>query len=133
MKKISSILLTLSAIFLFAAAAFLFQCPKMDNGAYMNCHKANMAVAFISCIIVILGFLLFFMKERIVSILLSGIIALASVISAIVPGIIISLCMMPEMTCRAVFRPVDMICSLLILVFAVINLFISIKKENTKR
>jgi hypothetical protein len=37
------------------------------------------------------------------------------------------------MTCRAVFRPVDMICSLLILVFAVINLFISIKKENTKR
>jgi hypothetical protein len=129
MKKISNIISTAASVFLFASAAFLFQCPPMDNGMYMNCHKANVTVAIISCIIVILGIALFFIKERRASALLSGVSAAAAVICTIVPGTLIQLCMMPEMTCRAVFRPIDIACSIIILVFAVIRLFFVIKEQ----
>jgi hypothetical protein len=36
--------------------------------------------------------------------------------------------MMPEMTCRAVFRPTDIICSIIIFLFSIIGLILS-KKE----
>jgi hypothetical protein len=86
-------------------------------------------IAVISCIIVILGIALFFIKGRGVSALLSGVSAVAALICALVPGILIQLCMMPEMTCRAVFRPIDIACSIIILVFAVIRLFFVIKEK----
>jgi uncharacterized membrane protein len=124
MKKICNTISTLAAIFLFAAAAFMFKCPKMESGAYMNCHKANVMVAIISCILIVLNILLFLIKNRNVSSIISGLVILASIVSAIVPGIIISLCMMPEMTCRAIFRPVDVICSILIIAFTAVSLFI---------
>jgi hypothetical protein len=124
MKKICNTISTLTAVFLFAAAAFIFKCPKMESGSYMNCHKANVIVAIISVILIILDILLFLIKSRNVSNIISGLIIVASIISAIVPGIIISLCMMPEMTCRAIFRPIDVICSILIIAFTAVSLFI---------
>jgi hypothetical protein len=127
MKKICNAISTLTAIFLFVAAAFMFKCPKMENGSYMNCHKANVIVAVISCILIVLNIILFLIKNRNVSTIITGLIIALSIISAIIPGIIITLCMMPEMTCRAIFRPVDVICSILIIVFATVNIFI---KEN---
>jgi hypothetical protein len=127
MKKICNAISTLTAIFLFVAAAFMFKCPKMESGSYMNCHKANVIVAVISCILIVLNIILFLIKNRNVSTIITGLIIALSIICAIVPGIIVSLCMMPEMTCRAIFRPVDVICSILIIVFATVNIFI---KEN---
>jgi hypothetical protein len=124
MKKICNTISTLAAIFLFAAAAFMFKCPKMESGAYMNCHKANVMVAVISSILIVLNIVLFLIKNRNVSTIITGLIIVASVICAIVPGILISLCMMPEMTCRAIFRPVDVICSILIIIFATVSLFV---------
>jgi hypothetical protein len=56
--------------------------------------------------------------------------AIASVICGIIPGIIIHLCMMPEMTCRAIFRPTDIICSIIIFLFSIIGLIFS-KKEKS--
>jgi hypothetical protein len=90
----------------------------------MNCHKANVMVAIISVILIVLNILLLIIKKTNVTNIISGLVILASIISAIVPGIIISLCMMPEMTCRAIFRPVDVICSILIIVFVTVSLFI---------
>jgi uncharacterized membrane protein len=124
MKKICNTISTLTAVFLFAAATFMFKCPKMESGSYMNCHKANVMVAIISVILIVLNILLLLIKKRNVTNIISSLIILASIISAIVPGIIISLCMMPEMTCRAIFRPVDVICSILIIVFTTVSLFI---------
>jgi hypothetical protein len=38
--------------------------------------------------------------------------------------------MMPEMTCRAIFRPTDIICSIIIFLFSIIG-FIFNKKEQS--
>jgi hypothetical protein len=123
MKKIFNTISTLIAVFLFAAA-FIFKCPKMEDGSYMNCHKANVMVAIISVLLIVLNLLLLIIKNKIASNINSGLVILAGVISAITPKIIINLCMMPEMTCRAIFRPVDIICSILIIVFVAVSLFI---------
>jgi hypothetical protein len=40
--------------------------------------------------------------------------------------------MMPEMTCRSVFRPVDVVCSVLILIVASIRFFAVIKDRKSK-
>jgi hypothetical protein len=132
MKKICNILSILAGAFLFLAAAFLFQCPPMESGAYMNCHKANLAVMVLSGLIVLLGIVLMVTGKRAISVWLSAVAVLAAGISAITPGVLIQLCMMPEMTCRSVFRPVDVVCSVLILIVAAVRLFAVIKDGKSK-
>jgi hypothetical protein len=117
-KKITSIIITLAALILLAASMF-FQCAAMEDGTYMNCHKANITVAVLSGVIAIAGILSFIVKETIKKLVLLGITAVLSVINAVVPGVVISLCMMPEMTCRAVLRPVTILCSLIICLSAI--------------
>jgi hypothetical protein len=131
-KLITGIISVLVGIFLFLAAAFLFKCPPMESGAYMNCHKANVAVTVLSGIIVLSGLILTFTDKRVLSILFSAVAILAAVISAIAPGILINLCMMPEMTCRSVFRPVAVVCSVLILIAAFIRFFAAINHGTSK-
>jgi hypothetical protein len=130
MKKICNIISILAGAFLFLAAAFLFKCPPMDSGAYMNCHKANIAVTFLSGFLVLSGIVLIFSKKRVVSVWLSAIAVLAAAVSAIIPGILIQLCMMPEMTCRSVFRPVDVACSVFLLIVAAIRFFAVLKDKT---
>jgi hypothetical protein len=98
----------------------------------MNCHKANVAVTVLSGIIVLSGLILTFTDKRVLSILFSAVAILAAVISAIAPGILINLCMMPEMTCRSVFRPVAVVCSVLILIAAFIRFFAAINHGTSK-
>jgi hypothetical protein len=131
-KPVTGVISVLVGIFLLLAAAFLFKCPPMESGAYMNCHNANVAVTVLSGVIVLSGIILIFTENRVVSILLSAIAILAAAVSAIVPGILIDLCMMPEMTCRSVFRPVDVVCAVLILIAAAIQLFAAINDRKSK-
>jgi uncharacterized membrane protein len=133
MKKITSVITILAGIALFLASAFLFQCPKMESGAYMNCHKANEAVAVLACLIVVGGIALLFGKKRGILILLSAVVAVASAVSALVPGVLVQLCMMPEMTCRSIFRPVSIICSAVILLSAAIRLIVEIRGESAAK
>jgi hypothetical protein len=128
MKKVSNSVITLAAACMFAAALF-FQCSPMEDGTYMNCHKANIAVAVLAGVIAVIGILLFVLKEKIVKRILLGVSAVAAVICALTPGIIISLCMMPEMTCRAVLRPIAIIGSAVIFLFVIVG-FLSEKKER---
>jgi uncharacterized membrane protein len=133
MKTITSVISTLAGIFLFVSAAFLFQCPKMESGAYMNCHKANEAVAVLACLIVVGGIVLIFGKNRKVSIFLSAVVAAVSAVTAIVPGILVGLCMMPGMTCRSIFRPVNLICSAVILLSAAVRLVVEMRGERVAK
>jgi hypothetical protein len=113
----SSLAITLAAILLFTVTC-IFQCPKTEAGTYMNCHKANVAVAVISGVLIVLGIFLCVLKNKLARRILFGISACVSVVCAIVPGIVISLCMMPGMTCRSIMRPLDLIFSFLIFLFS---------------
>jgi hypothetical protein len=128
MKKLSNIIITIVTLCLFASS-FIFQCAPNEDGLYMNCHKANLAVAAISCAVIILSILLFILKNKVAKQAVYMLAALSSIVCGIIPGIIIHLCMMPEMTCRAIFRPIDIICSIVIFLFSIVG-FIFNKKEQ---
>jgi amino acid transporter len=129
MKKISNIIITIAALCLLAFS-FIFQCAPKDDGLYMNCHKANLAIAAISFAIIILSILLFILKNKVSKQVIYVLTAISSIVCGIIPGILIHLCMMPEMTCRAIFRPTDIICSIIIFLFSIVG-FIFSKKEKS--
>jgi hypothetical protein len=117
MKKIISCIIGLASICL-CAASLSMQCAPKDDGTYMNCHKANIVVTVLSVVITIIAILLPLIKESMNRCVLLAASAVASLISAITPGIIISLCMMPEMTCRSIFRPFTIAISFMILLLS---------------
>jgi hypothetical protein len=112
-NNVTGIIITFAALLLLAVS-LIFKCSPMEDGTYMNCHKASMTVAVLSCAVTALGILSVIVKEEGKKRILLGITFVISVINAMIPGILISLCMMPEMTCRAVLRPTTIFCSLLI-------------------
>jgi hypothetical protein len=112
-KNATGIVITFAALLLLAVS-LIFQCAPMEDGTYMNCHKASMTVAVLSCAIAALGILSLIVKEERKERILLGFTGIISVVNAMIPGIFISLCMMPEMTCRAVLRPMTILCSLII-------------------
>jgi hypothetical protein len=128
MKKISGIVTTITSVFLLFAA-LIFQCPTKDDGTYMHCHNANIAIAIISCVILVLSIISLMPNNKLTGYITSIVIAIASVFCSIVPGIIISLCMMPEMTCRATMRPTAIISSVIIFISAIVSLLFT-KKES---
>jgi hypothetical protein len=112
-NNVTGIIITFAALLLLAVS-LIFQCAPMEDGTYMNCHKANMTVAVLSCAIAALGILSLIVKEERKECIILGFTGVISVVNAMIPGILISLCMMPEMTCRAVLRPTTIFCSLII-------------------
>jgi uncharacterized membrane protein len=120
-KKLSNIIIIIAALGLFIIS-FALQCQKKDDGSYMNCHKANISVAVISGVIIVLSILLFTLKNKTAKKITSVITAAASIVCAIIPGTLIHLCMMPEMTCRAEFRPTVIVFSIVIFLSSIAGL-----------
>jgi ABC-type uncharacterized transport system permease subunit len=112
-KNVTGIIITFAALILLAVS-LIFQCSPMEDGTYMNCHKASLTVAVLSFAIAALGLLSIIVKEEGKKLILLGAAGVISFVNAMIPGIIISLCMMPEMTCRALLRPTTIFCSLII-------------------
>jgi hypothetical protein len=98
----------------------------------MNCHKANLTVAVLSCAVTALGILSIVVKEDSKKRIMLGFTGAISVVNAVVPGILISLCMMPEMTCRAVLRPMTILCSVIICLSSITGCICS-KSEQIRR
>jgi hypothetical protein len=121
MKKVISSLMGLSSICL-CAASLSMQCSPKEDGTYMNCHKANVTVAVLAALITVIAIILPLIKESRNRRTLLALSAIASLVAAIAPGILISLCMMPEMTCRAIFRPFAIAISCVIFLFAMVGL-----------
>jgi uncharacterized integral membrane protein len=121
MKKICNIITTIAALGLFVIS-FVLQCQKKDDGSYMNCHNANISVAVVSCVIIALSILLFILKNKTSKKITYVITAAASILCAIIPGTLIHLCMMPEMTCRAQFRPTVIVFSIVIFLSSIAGL-----------
>jgi hypothetical protein len=121
MKKLISSVIGIAGICLLAASLSL-QCSPKDDGTYMNCHRANITVAVISCVIAIIGIVLPLLRNTLHRRILLAVSAIASILCTLVPGVIISLCMMPQMTCRAVFRPFTIAFSCVIFLFAMVGL-----------
>jgi hypothetical protein len=130
-KNATGIIITFAALLLLAVS-LIFQCSPMEDGTYMNCHKASLTVAVLSFTIAAFGILSIVASDELKKRILLGFTAVLSVVNAVVPGILISLCMMPEMTCRAVLRPMTILCSVIICLSSITGCICS-KSEQIRR
>lgn len=111
----------LSAFLAFGVMALFHACGPKEDGTWMSCHHAQLAVFVLALVMTLLSAVSISggRKLAVVMRILTMVCALAA---AVIPGNVIRLCMMNEMRCRAVMRPSVILLSVLIIVFSLIGL-----------
>ena len=123
-----AILFVLSAA-LFAGVLTVFApCGAKEDGGWMTCHWAGNAVAGVAAVLTALVIMRLFVKDTKARLGLSAAMIPAALLSALFPGRLISLCMMPAMRCRAVMSPAVTVLSVLIIAAAGIDVAAQHKK-----
>lgn len=110
--------LVVSAFLAVGVMTLFHACAPKDDGTWMSCHYAQLAVFGLACAMVVLS-LSALVARRGAAFWLHLAVAGLAVVSAFVPGGAISLCMMAGMRCRAVMRPSVILLSVVIAVLAV--------------
>lgn len=102
------ILLLLSLALCLGVKLVFHACGVKDDGSYMACHWAEQAVFLSSIGLTITAVLRLFLdrKQKAGAALAMSVTA---VLSALIPGVGIRLCMMETMRCHAMMRPTVMI------------------------
>ena len=123
-----AILFVLSAA-LFAGVLTVFApCGAKEDGGWMTCHWAGNAVAGVAAVLTALAIMRLFVKDTKARLGLSAAMITAALLSALFPGRLISLCMMPSMRCRTVMSPAVTVLSILIIAAASIDIAVQRKK-----
>ena len=120
------ILCLISVLFLIGILSIFKTCGPMDDGSFMTCHWAGNAIAGLAAVLTAIAVLHLFVSSQ-VKIGLDLAIIPTAILAAILPGNLISLCMMDSMRCQSVTRPATIIFSVLLIVIAIIDLLIQKK------
>ena len=116
MKKINITdvcLLVYSAALCLGVKLVFHACGMKEDGSWMNCHWAEQAVFAISIgLTVTAGLRLLLSRQVKAGAALA--MSVVSVMTALLPGVFVRLCMMDTMRCHAVMRPaVIILCALI--------------------
>lgn len=96
-------------------------------GEDMHCHAANTVITVIGAALAVLAAVCWALKGKAKAIL-SFVTAAAAIVELLIPGVIMPLCMMPSMSCRAAMRPWTMLLSVAVAFVSVVNGIINIKE-----
>ena len=123
------VLLVLHAVFFAGMLTLLGPCGPTEDGGWMNCHWAGQAVTALAAALLAMGVLRLFVRPAVrVGIDLSVIAVSGAALC--VPGHLISLCMMPQMRCRAVMSPSVTVLSILTMAAAAADIAWKTRKQN---
>lgn len=124
-KKSTDILNVLLAVILTVGSLSFF---RSHCGADMHCHTANTVITVIGAALVVLAALGFVLKGKAKAVL-AFVTAAVTAVELLIPGVILSLCMMPSMSCRATMRPWTMLLSVAIAFVSVVNGVMNLRKD----
>ena len=120
--RIADILLpVLSLVFLVGLLTFAGACGPTEDGGFMTCHWAGQAVTAIAVLLLITSIVRLAVRDRGIKKGLSIAILLTAITAAVIPGNVISLCMMNTMHCHAVMRPFIIVMAVLQSTAAIID------------
>lgn len=102
---------------------------KTRCGADMHCHTANTVITVIGAVLIALTVLGFVLKGKAKAIL-SFVTAAVAVVELLIPGVIVSLCMMPSMSCRSIMRPWTMLLSVAIAFVSIVSGIMTLRKDS---
>ena len=122
LHTICEIIILILCLLLSAGVNIFFPaCGPKDDGSYMNCHNAQMAVSIAGAILLLLEVFSALCSRKKLALLLQALMIPGAILTMLLPQTIIHLCMMPDMQCRAVMRPAVLVIGALILVFSIIR------------
>ena len=122
------ILLALSVILLLGVLTVFAPCGAKEDGGWMTCHWAGNAVAGAAAVLTALAVMRIFAKDGKAQSWLSAAMIPTALLSALIPGRLIALCMMPSMRCRAVMSPAVTVLSVLLIAAAAIDIIFRRRK-----
>lgn len=126
---VSDILLAVLSLIYLLGSIFVFHpCGPMEDGSWMNCHWAGVAVSCCAAVLLVLSVIHLLATSRIIKQALSAAGIVAALVAAILPGNVIRLCMMTDMRCHAVMRPAAIVFSVLVIAAAVYDLIVQRKR-----
>ena len=113
------LLLVFSAVELAGVRTFFAPCGPKEDGSWMSCHWAGQAVTGAAVVLVVLALIHLAVRSPEMKLGLDVGLLAAAVYTALVPGRLIGLCMMPDMRCHQLMTPGVTVCSVLVLAAAV--------------
>ncbi len=130
---ISDFLLTaITLLFLIGSFTFLSPCPAKEDGSWMNCHWAGQAISGLAAVLLVISLIHLFAPDPKVKLGLSLSMIPTALLAAILPGNLITLCMMESMRCHTTMRPLTIIISVLVILLALIDTFLQTRKNRRK-
>ena len=132
MKKITisvidAALLALSLALCFGTKFAFHACAPKPDGSWMHCHQAELAVVAIGAALSLAAAARLFLRRGAVKAALSFVSFALAVVAALVPQVIIKLCMMQDMRCHAVMRPAVFVLGVLIAAVSLVDALVSVK------
>lgn len=130
---IDIVLLVAAVVFLIGVFTVFSACGPKEDGTWMVCHWAGQTVRGIALTAFVTTLVHVFVKNPGTKAGISMALIPEMVLAMSVPGGIINLCMMNNMHCHTMMRPGVCICSGLILIAAVFDIFLQLlrnKKQN---
>lgn len=126
------IILLLFSVCLTVGTQFVFHaCGVHEDGSYGRCHYAQLTIVCIGILMIISSLCTLFLRTREVMLATSVITACEAVLTLILPGNIIPLCMMSTMSCLAKMKPFTTIMSIVILLISVLGFVLAfLRKED---
>ncbi|MCR5214138.1 MAG: DUF4418 family protein [Eubacterium sp.] len=130
-KKIFEILPIIIALLLSLGVVTVFKaCDPMEDGTWMHCHAAQNDVFILGLVIGGLGTIALLIKKKAVKIIVGVVNLGLGVLTSIVPGILVHLCMMHTMRCHSVMRPFVVIVSIILILTELVNVFLLVGKRK---
>lgn len=130
-KHISGIFMAIASLLLaIGVKTFASACPVMPNGKFMMCHWAQEVVFGLGIVLLLLSIVHLVSKKALMKRGLSIAIFLNSVLTVLVPGNFVHLCMKATMRCHTVMKPFVMVVGGVIALVALIDFFMQRKIED---
>ena len=127
MKNRSLAMVSLAlALLLSAGVMTVFRaCPPKVDGSFMHCHDVQMTVFWIGIVLSVLALAGILVKSRILLMGICGLSILLALVAALLPGRIMTMCMMETMRCYTLMKPFVTVMSLLIIACSLIRLVLA--------
>ena len=138
MKKLSfsiiDIVFLLLSLMLCVGTAFVFHaCGPKPDGSWMNCHWAEHVVIALGAVFVVLSVARICMRSTTLKAGCTLAFVPLAVVTALVPKVLVPLCMMKDMRCHTVMRPAVFVLSVLLALLSLATVIVELKKGASKR
>ena len=131
MKKITffDIALILLSLLLCLGTAFIFHpCGPKEDGSWMLCHWAGNVIVAMGAAFSAASIARLFLPKEIKTGISITFIPFA-IISLLVTGLLVKMCMMHDMRCWVVMRPSVVILSVLIIIISIVDIIVAAVKK----